>query len=132
MVSHLFAGTRWAVCWLILRSIAGWTWMSAGWTLTREQTSADWLSWFAGIGLTVAGIAMILGLGVGLVAFVAILVGVGSDVAGPGVVGISMLLIVAWKTAGWIGLDRWALPCAVAPWRSGCQYLLPDRSKSRE
>lgn len=132
VISHLFAGTRWAVCWLVLRSIAGWTWMSAGWTLTRDQTNADWVSWSAGIGLTVTGIAMILGLGVGLAAFVAILLGVSSDVGGPVVVGMSMLLIVAWKTAGWIGLDRWALPCAIAPWRAGCQIRRPGKSGHRE
>lgn len=29
---------------------------------------------------------------------------------------ISMLLILAWKVAGWYGLDRWLLPRLGTPW----------------
>jgi hypothetical protein len=132
VISHLFATTRWAVAWLALRSIAGWMWLSAGWSIVRDETTSDLLTWSAGIGLTIAGIAMILGLGVGLVAFVAILLGINLDVAGPWVVGVSMLLIVAWKTAGWIGLDRWALPTAVAPWRAGSRLFRPGPVERQE
>ena len=31
----------------------------------------------------------------------------------------SILLILAWKTAGWIGLDRWLLPVVGTPWQPG-------------
>jgi thiosulfate dehydrogenase [quinone] large subunit len=27
--------------------------------------------------------------------------------------------VLAWKTAGWIGLDRWRLPPVGTPWRPG-------------
>jgi hypothetical protein len=32
------------------------------------------------------------------------------------------LLILAWKTAGWWGLDRWLLPALGTPWRRGRIY----------
>jgi thiosulfate dehydrogenase [quinone] large subunit len=32
---------------------------------------------------------------------------------------ISILLILAWKNAGWIGLDRVLLPLLGTPWRPG-------------
>jgi thiosulfate dehydrogenase [quinone] large subunit len=31
----------------------------------------------------------------------------------------AILLILAWKTAGWWGLDRWALLALGTPWRPG-------------
>ncbi len=30
---------------------------------------------------------------------------------------IAVLLILAWKVAGWYGLDRWALPFFGTPWK---------------
>jgi thiosulfate dehydrogenase [quinone] large subunit len=32
---------------------------------------------------------------------------------------VSVLLILAWKTAGWYGLDRWLLPLVGTPWAAG-------------
>ena len=32
---------------------------------------------------------------------------------------LSVLLIMAWKTAGWWGLDRWLLPLLGTPWQPG-------------
>jgi thiosulfate dehydrogenase (quinone) large subunit len=32
---------------------------------------------------------------------------------------LSILLILAWKTAGWWGLDRWLLPLLGTPWKPG-------------
>jgi thiosulfate dehydrogenase [quinone] large subunit len=32
---------------------------------------------------------------------------------------IATWLVLAWKTAGWIGLDRWLLPMLGTPWRAG-------------
>jgi thiosulfate dehydrogenase [quinone] large subunit len=32
---------------------------------------------------------------------------------------ISGLLILAWRNAGWYGLDRWVLPALGTPWHRG-------------
>ena len=40
---------------------------------------------------------------------------------------IAVLLIMAWKTAGWWGLDRWVLPALGTPWSPGPVFR--DREK---
>jgi thiosulfate dehydrogenase [quinone] large subunit len=32
---------------------------------------------------------------------------------------LSIFLVLAWKTVGWWGLDRWLLPVLGTPWRPG-------------
>jgi thiosulfate dehydrogenase [quinone] large subunit len=32
---------------------------------------------------------------------------------------IAVLVIMGWKVAGWIGLDRWVLPALGTPWEPG-------------
>jgi thiosulfate dehydrogenase [quinone] large subunit len=39
---------------------------------------------------------------------------------------IALLLVLAWKTAGWWGLDRWLLPTLGTPWRPGAVFR-PER-----
>ena len=41
---------------------------------------------------------------------------------------IAMALILAWKTAGWWGLDRWLLPALGTPWRPGYIFRGEDRT----
>jgi thiosulfate dehydrogenase [quinone] large subunit len=43
----------------------------------------------------------------------------GSASINPVLFTLSILLILAWKTAGWIGLDRFLLPALGTPWRRG-------------
>jgi thiosulfate dehydrogenase [quinone] large subunit len=38
---------------------------------------------------------------------------------------ISLLLFLAWKNAGWLGMDRWLLPLFGTPWQ-------PSRTLSAE
>jgi len=32
---------------------------------------------------------------------------------------IATFLVLAWKTAGWYGLDHWVLPVLGTPWKPG-------------
>ena len=32
---------------------------------------------------------------------------------------VGMFIVMGWKTAGWIGLDRWLLPMVGTPWQAG-------------
>ena len=41
---------------------------------------------------------------------------------------LAVVLVLAWKTAGWIGLDRWLLPVLGTPWRPG---LIRRRARGR-
>jgi thiosulfate dehydrogenase [quinone] large subunit len=45
---------------------------------------------------------------------------------------LSILPVLAWKTAGWIGLDRWLLSLLGATWQPGTlfQRRRPRRSEA--
>ena len=40
-------------------------------------------------------------------------------------------LVLAWKTAGWIGLDRWVLPALGTPWHRGPLTLKEEESAAQ-
>jgi thiosulfate dehydrogenase [quinone] large subunit len=42
---------------------------------------------------------------------------------------IAVLLVLAWRTAGWWGIDRWLLPLMGTPWNPGA--ILGDRPGPR-
>src|SRR5579884_1180463 len=70
------------------------------------------------------GIALILGLFTGIAAFGGSLLNWSFAMAGTAstnmlMFSVSVLLILAWKTAGWYGLDRWVLPLVGTPWQAG-------------
>ena len=35
---------------------------------------------------------------------------------------IATWLVLAWRNAGWIGLDRWLLPALGTPWKPGGMF----------
>jgi thiosulfate dehydrogenase [quinone] large subunit len=90
--------------------------------------------WFAkviAIGELVVGLALILGLFVGVTAFVGAFMNWNYIMAGSasrnGLFALgAMLLILAWKTAGYYGLDRWILPRIGMTW----QQYGPKRARS--
>ncbi len=41
----------------------------------------------------------------------------GSASINPLLFTLSILVMLAWKNAGWIGLDRWLLPLLGTPWK---------------
>lgn len=82
-------------------------------------------TWFAKLivaGELLIGIALVLGAFVGIAAFFGAFMNwnfmmAGTASANPMLFALSILLILAWKTAGWWGLDRWLLPKLGTPWR---------------
>jgi hypothetical protein len=120
----LLADVRFAPVWLALRVVLGWLWLEEGWSrLQGASGSADPLA----LGLTLAGIALILGVLTGPAAFVGGCLSIGLwGSAGVPVVALLFAavvwLVLAWKTAGWIGLDRWLLPLLGMPWRGGVLF----------
>lgn len=75
-------------------------------------------------GETLVGIGLILGAFTGIAAFFGILMNLNYLLAGsvsvnPILLMLSIFLVLAWKTAGWWGLDRWLLPALGTPWRPG-------------
>lgn len=75
------------------------------------------------VGELILGIALIVGAFVGIAAFFGAalnfsFVFAGSAGVNPAMILISGLLILAWRNAGWIGLDRYLLPKLGVPWTS--------------
>ncbi len=83
--------------------------------------------WFAKLitaGELLVGAALILGILTGFAAFFGGFMNWNFMLAGtastnPVLFAISVALILAWKTAGWWGLDRWVLPLVGTPWQPG-------------
>ena len=75
-------------------------------------------------GEVLVGIALILGLFTGIAAFFGSFMNMNYLLAGtvssnPILFAIATFLVLAWKTAGWWGLDRWVLPKLGTPWQPG-------------
>ena len=131
LLRDVLADVRFAPIWLVLRVVMGWLWLEAGWSrLQGASGSGDPLA----LALTLAGIALILGVLTGPAAFVGGCLSIGLWHAAGVPVGTLLFaavvwLVLAWKTAGWIGLDRWLLPLLGMPWRGG---VLFDKGWERE
>ena len=81
-------------------------------------------SYLVAWGEFLVGVALILGIFTGIAAFFGSFMNVNYLMAGtvstnPILFVIATWLVLAWKTAGWIGLDRWILPALGTPWRPG-------------
>jgi thiosulfate dehydrogenase [quinone] large subunit len=98
-------------------------------------TNARAFSYVVSFGETLVGIALILGLFTGIAAFFGSVMNVNYLLAGavstnPILFVIATWLVLAWKVAGWWGLDRWILPALGTPWRPG--YILNDEGKPKK
>jgi len=81
-------------------------------------------SYLVSWGETLVGIGLILGIFTGIAAFFGSFMNVNYLLAGtvstnPILFVIATWLVLAWKTAGWWGVDRWLLPALGTPWSPG-------------
>jgi thiosulfate dehydrogenase [quinone] large subunit len=84
-------------------------------------------TWFAPIvvwGELLVGLGLIFGALVGMAAFFGTILNFNFLLAGtassnPVLFGLGVLLVLAWKVAGFWGLDRWLLPLLGTPWTTG-------------
>ena len=80
----------------------------------------------------VVGVLLIIGLFTGIAAFVGMLMNFSYIFAGtagvnPLFIIISLILIMAWRVAGWYGLDRIVLPKLGTPWQPGSVFWRKER-----
>lgn len=119
-IRALVSDRRFAAVWLIPRVALGWVWLNAGWHhLSAPAVPVDHLTRMIATGETLAGIALILGIGTGLTALIGGLIG---GLLGPAAglatvdplspLGLAVVsgLMLGWRSAGLVGLDRWLLP----------------------
>lgn len=89
--------------------------------------NAEWNTWFGPLIMyseIAVGIALIIGLFTGLAALGGASMNwsfmmSGSASSNPMLFLFSVLVILAWRVAGWYGLDRWLLPILGTPWKPG-------------
>ncbi len=85
------------------------------------------LSHMVAVGELLVGIALILGVFVGIAAFFGVFMNMnfllaGTVSANPIFLALGLLLVLAWRTAGWYGLDRWVLQYLGTPWHRGRMF----------
>lgn len=83
--------------------------------------NAKLFSYMVAFGEVLVGLGLILGLLTGIAAFFGGLMNASFLFAGtvssnPLLFILATWLVMAWKVAGWYGLDRWALPLLGTPW----------------
>jgi thiosulfate dehydrogenase (quinone) large subunit len=162
----LFADTRMAWLWLIVRVYVGWIWLNAGWEKLQSTAwigpkagaaihgfvsgalkkttgdhpdvsgwyanflsnvvdkNAELFSYLIAYGEVAVGIALILGLFTGIAAFAGSFMNMNFLFAGavsvnPLLFLLQLFLILAWRIAGWFGIDRYLLPLLGVPWKPG-------------
>jgi thiosulfate dehydrogenase [quinone] large subunit len=86
------------------------------------------ISW----GEFLVGVALVLGAFTGIAAFFGMFLNFNYLLAGsvsinPFLFVLGLGVLLAWKTAGWLGIDRWLLPLLGTPWSPG--YIFRSESK---
>jgi thiosulfate dehydrogenase (quinone) large subunit len=106
------------------RPLIAFNWYRAFIQALLEGGHYSWFGPLIAISEVLIGVALILGAFVGIAAFFGAFMNWNFMMAGtasinPVLFTLSILLIMAWKNAGWIGLDRFLLPLLGTPWRPG-------------
>ncbi len=92
-----------------------------------DSGSHTWFAKLIAFGETAVGIALIIGLFVGIAAFFGATMNLaflfaGSTSSNPLLLIIAILLMVAWKCAGYWGFDGYLLPMLGTPWAPGTVF----------
>ncbi|HTE67027.1 MAG TPA: DoxX family membrane protein [Candidatus Binatia bacterium] len=87
-----------------------------------------WFAWVVTLGELAIGIALILGVLTGIAAFFGAFMNMsfllaGSASTNPVMFALAVGLMLAWKVAGYYGIDRYLLPRLGTPWRPGALFL---------
>lgn len=147
LILRLYLGYAWLMAGIGKVTSDVWTGEQAGAAVTQylegavarvqDGDVAAWYGWFlenivipnatifsylVAWGEVLVGIGLIVGLLTGISAFFGALMNISFLLAGtvssnPVMFIIAVMLMMAWKVAGWYGLDRWALPFLGTPWK---------------
>jgi thiosulfate dehydrogenase [quinone] large subunit len=87
-----------------------------------------WFAWVVTLGELAIGIGLILGVLTGVAAFFGAFMNMsfllaGSASSNPVMFTLAVGLMLAWKVAGYYGVDRFLLPRLGTPWRPGALFL---------
>lgn len=87
-----------------------------------------WFAWVITLGELAVGVGLLLGLLTGVAAFFGAFMSMsfllaGSASTNPVMFTLAVGLMLAWKVAGYYGIDRYLLPRLGTPWRPGALFL---------
>ena len=106
------------------RPLIAFDWYRAFLQSLLDSGSYTWFAKLIVAGEILIGLALILGAFAGIAAVFGAFMNWNFMMAGtasinPVLFFLAVLVILAWKTAGWWGLDRWLLPLLGTPWQPG-------------
>ena len=89
-----------------------------------DNHAQTWFAWVIALGETTVGIGILVGALVGIAAFFGATMNMsymlaGSTSTNPVLFAMTVGLMLAWKVAGYYGLDRYLLPRLGVPWKRG-------------
>ena len=92
--------------------------------LQLSINAEPWFAWLITVGEMAVGVGLIVGLLTGVAAFFGVTMNMsfllaGSASTNPVMAMLAIGVILAWKVAGYYGLDRWVLPFLGTPWKPG-------------
>ena len=92
--------------------------------LLLDNGAASWFAWLITFGEMAVGIGLLIGMLTGIAAFFGATMNMsfllaGSASTNPVLFALAIGLILAWKVAGYYGVDRYLLPLLGTPWRPG-------------
>lgn len=101
------------------RTVFGWYENFLNWILQGGHTS--WFGPLIAWGETLVGLGLLFGALIGIAAFFGTLMNMSFMLAGtvsanPWMFALTIFIILGWKVAGYLGLDRWLLPMLGTPW----------------
>ncbi len=89
-----------------------------------DNGSYSWFAWLITLGEIAVGVGLLIGMLTGLAAFFGALMNMsfllaGSASSNPVLFTLAIGLMLAWKVAGYYGVDRYLLPMLGTPWHPG-------------
>jgi thiosulfate dehydrogenase [quinone] large subunit len=95
-----------------------------------DNDAQTWMGWLIPLGETAVGLGLLFGALTGFAAFFGALMNMsfllaGSASTNPIMFTLAVGIILAWKVAGYYGLDRWLLPLLGVPWRAKLEVSPP-------
>ncbi|MFA7248706.1 MAG: DoxX family protein [Dehalococcoidia bacterium] len=98
-----------------------------------DQRWYSWFAWVIAVGEVVIGVMLIVGMLTGFAALAGATMNfnfmlAGSASTNPMLFLLAVLVLLGWKVAGRIGVDRWLLPALGTPWE---MHILDARDDAR-
>ncbi len=108
-------------------------WWRAFLQFLLDNEAYKWFAWIIAFGELLVGLGLIVGALTGFAAFFGSFMNMsfmlsGSASSNPVLFALAIGVILAWKVAGYYGVDRWLLPALGTPWRPGKLAAEPQAS----